>query len=146
MTTQDKKPLPHEGTVAKISQRDGVPTGLMFAEEPEVWYNYTKPEWRDQWFEPSKGDRIRAWIADGRWVKGIERLNGGAPTVFENGQVPAAGRDLSITRQVCLKAAAEIVARQPLGQEFSTSTIAIDVLALAQDFERWVLREEVPFA
>ena len=149
MTTQTEKPkaIPHEGTVTAISHKEGVPTGLKI--DDGSWLNYTRQEWRDEWYEPSKGDRIQAQVADGRWIKSIKRL-GGTPQTFEDGQVPAGGRDLSIMRQVCVKAAAEIIAAR--AHEYkdtedgpATIQLSIDVLALAHEFEKWLLREEVPF-
>jgi hypothetical protein len=147
MTTSEKpKTLPHEGTVTAISQREGVPTGLKL--DGGEWLNYTQPQWRDAWYEPQKGERIRVHVADGKWIRSIERLGG--QQSFEDGQVPAGGRELSIMRQTCLKVAGEQIAAR--AHEYkdtedgpATNLISIDTLALAQDYERWVTRDNVSF-
>ena len=88
-------------------------------------------------------------VAQGKLIKSIERLNG---VSYETGQVPASGRELSISRSVALKAATDVaVALIAAGRyqdepDFAvTKQLAIDVPALAQDYERWLVRDEVSF-
>ena len=150
--TQTEKPkaLPHEGTVTAISHKDGVPFGLKL--DDGDWKNYTKAEWREgTWYEPQKGDRVRIMVSEGKWIRSIERLNG-VQSHYEIGQVPVAGRDLSITRSVAIKAATDVIVAL-IGQgryadepDFgATKQIAVDLPALAQDLERFMLRDEVGF-
>lgn len=150
MTTEKPSALPLEGTVTAVSHKDGVPTGIKL--DDGEWKNYSKPEWRDgTWYEPNKGDRVRIMVSQGKWIRSIERLNG-AQQDFEQGQVPTAGGALATTRRTALMTAGTIVAAliqqnavAYLDPEHPVSQVGIDVLALAQDWERWVNREEVPW-
>ena len=139
------KTLPVEGKVTRKSQKDGVPTGLQLDVAPDHWYNYTRQEWRDDWFEPSEGDFVRLQVGGGKWVKSIELL--------ESEKAPwdpaPTSRETSIIRQTCIKAAAEVVAGLAsrgyyIEDENSgplTMQVSIDVQAIAQELERWVIRE-----
>lgn len=148
VTTEKPKALPVEGTVTAVSHKDGVPTGLKL--DDGEWKNYTRPEWREgTWYEPNKGDRVRIMVADGKWIRSIERLDGAQQT-FEDGQVPQAGGALATTRRTALMTAGNVVAaligqQGYLDAEHPVQQVGIDVLALAQDWERWINREEVPW-
>ena len=137
------------GTVTKVTQKEGQFSGLKI-EGREAYFNPSKAEYRKEPFEiPQEGDRIEMQVTpwkDAFFIQSMKIMGvAQPPAVYENGQVPAGGRDLSIVRQVCVKAAAEIVSSRAATYA-DTVGLGIDVLALAQEFEQWILREENPYA
>jgi hypothetical protein len=92
-------------------------------------------EWRNQSkFHPlelpGQGARVRLELDGKGFIKSLQVLD----------QAPAASssnRDSTITRLVCLKAAATFCASKALNTEVSTA----DVLKIAEAFERWVQQE-----
>lgn len=137
------------GTVTAVNEK-----GLKLDSFGDDWLNYTKPEWRGSWYDVSKGEHVtiqcEKW-KDTYFVKTIVldgHQNFDEPELPPTG-APATNRDLSIIRQVCIKAAAN-AAVAFIGQrcyidpdgEPMTETVAIDIAAMAQTLERWAVRAE----
>lgn len=131
-----------KGTVTAVNEK-----GLKLDALGDDWVNFTREEWRGSWYAPQRGEAVTIQCQQDKngkyWVKTIV-LDGhqdwSEPELPPTG-APATNRDLSIIRQVCLKAAAEIVAHQPR-QVWSAASVASDVLEIAQDLERWAVRAE----
>lgn len=142
-----------KGQVTAVNEK-----GLKLDAMGDDWINFTKEEWRGSWYAPQRGEAVTIQCTqdkNGRyWVKTIV-LDGhqdwSEPELPPTG-APATNRDLSIIRQVCIKAAAEIVAARMAtvpadysyggGPEAWTVVAGVDVLAIAQDLERWAVRAE----
>lgn len=131
-----------KGTVTSVNE-----TGLKLDSYGDDWLNYTKPEWRGSFYTPQRGESVTIQCQPDKngklWVKTIV-LDGhqdwSEPELPPTG-APATNRDLSIIRQTCIKAAAEIVAHQPR-QVWSAASVASDVLEIAEKCERWAVRAE----
>lgn len=138
----------------QVSQKNEY--GIKLQGREDVWLNFSKYP-KGPLDIPNVGDNVRLGVnqaENGKWWIGTCEIqhHGTQPLAYADGQVPAGGRDLSIVRQVCLKCAAELIAAMVTRggyidnvEEYELSRVSIDVLALAQDFERWVARNEVPF-
>lgn len=159
MTTAEKQLDTMAGKVTQIARKEGKETGLKLEGREEEWINISVIQYRGHWEMPTQGDHVRLGVSrspkDNRlWASTCE-IQGKAhspQSTYDDGQVPAGGRDLSIMRQVCVKSAAEIVAAlasrgfyQDSEEGYATVRIGMDTLALAQDFERWLIREDVKF-
>lgn len=144
------------GKVAELAYgRDGRPIKCMLEGRDGGWLNFSKPEYRGHFEEPGQGDNVKLGVSRSKdntlWVKTceIQKRGNGAQSTYDDGQVPAGGRDLSIMRQTCLKASTELVTawvgRLSAEIVFDRKAISGNVLDLAEDFERWLVRSEVPF-
>lgn len=160
MTTTEKQLDTMAGKVTQIAVKDGNATGLKLEGREEEWINISVPQYRGHFEMPTQGDHVKLGVSrspkDNRlWAKTceIQKHGNGAQSTYDDGQVPAGGRDLSIMRQVCVKSAAEIVAALAARGWYTnerasphTAPIGKDTLDLAADFERWLIREDPPFS
>lgn len=159
MTTTEKQLDTMAGKVTQIAKRDGVETGLKLEGREEEWINISVPQYRGHFEMPSQGDSVKLGVSrspkDNRlWAKTceIQKKGYGAATTYDEGQVPKAGKDLLLQRQSCVKSAAGIIAGLAQSGYYKdtaegnvTVPISIDTLALAEDYEHWILREDVKF-
>lgn len=118
------------------------------------WLNFTREEWRGNWYTPQRGEEVTVQCVAGKdgkmWVKSI--VLDGPQDWSEPGKpptgTPSTFKDLSIVRQVSIYAAANLaqafIAQRcyidPDGEPM-TETVAIDVAAMAQTLERHMARE-----
>jgi hypothetical protein len=135
------------GVVSQVNEK-----GLKLEGRGDAWLNFSKPEYRGHFQMPQKGDNVKLGVNPYKDTYFIQTCEIQRTAQYENGQVPAGGRELSITRSVAIKAATDIaVALIAQGRyqdepDFAaTKQLGIDVPALAQDFERWLIREEIAF-
>jgi hypothetical protein len=130
-------------------------TGIKIEGREEVWLNFSQYP-KGPMETPERGDSVKLGVSrdkQGRWWIGTCEIQSEAHprSTYEDGHVPAGGRDLSITRSVAIKAAADVVVALigrgawPDMSELTPPDFAIDICAIAQDLERWMLREDVPF-
>ena len=127
--------------------------GLKLAGRGDAWLNFSKPEYRGHFEMPQKGDNVKLGVApykDTYFIQTCEIQKNGSH--YEVGQVPSAGRDLSITRSVAIKAATDVIValiaqgRYADDPDFGAiKQVGIDIPALSQDLERWMVRDEVQF-
>ena len=103
---------PVEGTVEKVSMRDGEPSGLKLKSEPG-WRNFSKPEYRKEPYEiPLVGDSVRFWPSDSneKFIQTIEVIE--RPQETAERAAPDAyqvNKEANIARSVALKAAVDFV-------------------------------------
>lgn len=137
------------GTVTAVNEK-----GLKLDAMGDDWINFTKAEWRGSWYDASKGEHVTIQCAkdkSGRYYIKTIVLDGhqdwSEPELPPTG-APTTNRDLSIIRQVCIKAAAEVVVAlinreaYPDMGDLKPPDYAIDICAIAQDLERWAVRAE----
>ena len=142
------------GKVSEIGLFDGRPIKAKLEGRDGEWIQFSKPEYRKFWEDPQRGDTVKFGVSrykDAWWAETCEIQHKGnsAQTTYEAGQVPTGGRELGIMREVCIKSAATIVtawvSRLSAEVVFDRRTVSGNVLALAEDFERWLVREDVQF-
>lgn len=137
------------GVVSQMNEK-----GLKLEGRGDAWLNFSKPEYRGHFEMPQKGDNVKLGVIpykDTYFIQTCE-VQRSANGSYEPGQVPTAGRELSISRSVALKAATDVaVALIAQGRyqdepDFAaTKQLGIDIPGLAQDLERWLTREEIAF-
>lgn len=141
------------GKVSKVAHKDGQATGVQLEGRGEEWLNFSLPEYRGTFEIPERGDNVKLGTArskDGRlFIKTCEIQH---KAEYDVGQVPTAGRDLSISRSVALKAATDVAValinqgRYQDEPDFgATKQLGVDIPGLAADLERWLVREEIAF-
>lgn len=100
------------------------------------WYNVSK--FATDVILPERGDTVTV-VVDGKgFLRAVQSIDGPSSTNgTSHAPLPTAGRETTITRLAVLKAAAEFGAARP-------SLKSGDVLAIAESWERWVLRDGDP--
>ena len=111
-----------EGIVASVNER-----GVRLEGESE-WRNFSQYGERPDL--PSRGQRVRLGLDGSGFVRALEPLEQAA------GPTAVVGRERSIVRQACLKAAATFCSGKAVAGAEVTSS---DVVKIAAAFERWVL-------
>jgi len=141
----------------KVSAKNAY--GIKLENRGDEWVNFSKPEYRGHWEEPEIGDIVKLGVARGSkgglFIKTceVQKHGNGPATVYEDGRVPAGGKDLGITRSCSVYAATNAVVAliaqrcyidsdgEPMLEE-----ISVDIRGLAEKLERHMLREDVQFS
>jgi hypothetical protein len=109
--------------------------GLKF-EGADVWSNYSR--FAVGLVAPSKGDIVSVTFDRQGFIRSITPTDGSDASPARSVDPGASsGRETTITRLACLKAAAEYAASKPESK-------SADVLKIAACWERWVLRADAP--
>ena len=112
------------------------PKGLKL-EGHDTWANYSK--FAVGIVAPERGDTVSVTVDKAGFVRSVTLLDGPLPVAGGSDAARAlpTDKDRTITRLAVLKAAAEFGAARP-------SLKSGEVLAIAESWERWVLRSDDP--
>lgn len=124
------EPTSITGTVASVN-----PKGVKLDPHGE-WFNYSR--FAADLVPPERGQTVTLTMDRQGFIRSVETAETGPGATLANRTAPGASsvaRDRTITRLAVLKAAAEFGAARP-------SLKSGDVLAIAESWERWILREQ----